>query len=565
MHKLLIVDDEQPIVDWLHGLFSELVHLDLDIAKATNGREVLSLLRSTRIDVVLADIRMPEMDGLQLMKAITEAWPDCKVVFLTGYSEFEYVYAAIQRPGVRYLLKTEEDAQIIKAVEDCIREIEEGYGKAAWIDAARRKIGMAMPLLQQEYLTALLQGDRSALPVLQDQLRDLELPLDAGRPLLALLGRVDDLPPRITRADRSRILYDMRNAVEHGLPPGIPRASVMLDALYTLWLAQPEESSWERARLVIKESLETVQATCREALHVGMSFAFAREACRWEELAERYRGLRQLLNGSVGSESSVIISGADMHALLQAPSGAAPAGSPFPPGTAAAMEICLEQGQQTQYFELFAEMKGCLEASMSMRHVPALEAFFSLSLRLLSSMSRWGIVGEVALAMDVEGLTHADRFSAWGEAADYLRRVSLAIFRARSRGQEERGRTTVSKIKRYIMGHLSEDISLAKLADLAYFNPSYLSRLFKQVTGTNLSEHIQRVRLERALELLADPGMKVQDIAAAVGFASPAYFARFFKKITHLTPQEYRDASALRSPPSTPYHAVRGDLHGAKW
>ena len=105
MYRMLIVDDEEIITDGLADVFGKL-NLDLDIYKAYSGQEALELLNRTRVDVVLSDICMPGMDGLELMETIRLNWPQCKIVFLTGHNDFNYVYQAIQAPDVQYVLKT---------------------------------------------------------------------------------------------------------------------------------------------------------------------------------------------------------------------------------------------------------------------------------------------------------------------------------------------------------------------------------------------------------------------------------------------------------------------------
>ncbi len=104
----------------------------------------------------------------------------------------------------------------------------------------------------------------------------------------------------------------------------------------------------------------------------------------------------------------------------------------------------------------------------------------------------------------------------------------------------------IKQIKLYINEHLPDNLSLACLAELFHFNPSYLSRLFKAETGTNLSDYITEMRVERAKLLLQDYKLKIYDVSSAVGFESPHYFTRFFKKSTGLTPYEYRRKSTIR-------------------
>ena len=106
MHRLLIVDDEEIITDSLFEVFNQVMSDELDIYRAYSAREALDWLSRTRIDIVLTDIRMPGMNGLELMDEIQIYWPRCRIIFLTGHSEFDYAYQAMKVPSVRYLLKT---------------------------------------------------------------------------------------------------------------------------------------------------------------------------------------------------------------------------------------------------------------------------------------------------------------------------------------------------------------------------------------------------------------------------------------------------------------------------
>jgi len=99
----------------------------------------------------------------------------------------------------------------------------------------------------------------------------------------------------------------------------------------------------------------------------------------------------------------------------------------------------------------------------------------------------------------------------------------------------------ISNINKYIEENLQDDISLVRLAEIVHFNPSYLSRLYKQTTGKTLSEYIKEVKIKKAMEMLKQDEIKIYEIADSIGFKNPSYFTRFFKSITNMTPQEYRD------------------------
>ena len=91
MYRVLIVDDEKMIRDDVYGLLSMEESMELDLTTAASGVEAQAILEKRKIDIVIMDINMPQMSGLELYDIVRERWPFCKVIFLTGYSDFDYV------------------------------------------------------------------------------------------------------------------------------------------------------------------------------------------------------------------------------------------------------------------------------------------------------------------------------------------------------------------------------------------------------------------------------------------------------------------------------------------
>ncbi|MFD0712894.1 response regulator [Paenibacillus sp. GCM10027626] len=549
MYKLLIVDDEPLIVDWLYRLFGGLTHLELDLYKAYTGEQAIGWLNRAKIDIVLTDIHMPEMDGMMLLENIKKSWPHCRVIFLTGYNHFEYVYTAIQHEGVSYLLKTEEDSVIVGAVEKAVKELDQSCSNAELMNKVRQQVGRALPLMQREYLTALLRGEKSVLPVTQQQLDEVEIPLQADSPLLVLLGRLDNVSKDLDQTEKNRLVYSVKNLVELYLFGSIHSAFAYFEDSYFIWLIQPADLQTARERMVlfVREMLETAQRACMESLQAGLSFVVAKESCVWEQVSGKYYSLKQLLNYRIGSKSGMILTAKepgdgnrDAGAELYLKSGNGKALL----NKIDQLESCLERGQKQEYFELFSEIAVPLSGFRDMQSIPALEIYFSLSLKLLSYINRWGLAAESSFHANLYKLTSVADFRSWDEAADYLRMISGDLFMLQEQEQEMQEKNTVMQLQQYIYDHIGEDISLVKLGELAHFNPAYLSRLFKQITGINITDYVQQVRLNKAKALLGESQMKIYEISAAVGLDSPAYFAKIFKKATNMTPQEYRESMA---------------------
>jgi two-component system response regulator YesN len=177
MHRLLVVDDEPFIVNGLYEFLLMASGLELDVYKAYSGDEAVEWLHRTKIDIVITDIRMPGMTGIQLLDQIKRQWPHCRVIFLSGYTEFEYVYQAIQHEGVGYLLKTAGYDKILELVKKAVSEIEEMVSTEDFVAKARRQMKIALPTLQKDMLLGLLRGETGTLEMRSEQFRHLEISL----------------------------------------------------------------------------------------------------------------------------------------------------------------------------------------------------------------------------------------------------------------------------------------------------------------------------------------------------------------------------------------------------
>jgi two-component system response regulator YesN len=197
----------------------------------------------------------------------------------------------------------------------------------------------------------------------------------------------------------------------------------------------------------------------------------------------------------------------------------------------------LEADRKERFFDCLEEMKNrvLLPGANVQRTI---EAYYAIALILLSYINRWGLQGQVG---DYGKLTRLDDHASMREGFEYLYRIADAIFSIKRLDESERLSREIDRICHYVNEHLGEDLSLVRLAEISHFNPTYLSRLFKQERGINLSEYIDQCRIRKAMELLKDKEFKVREVSAAVGYEAAHSFTRFFKKATGMTPQEYRD------------------------
>ncbi len=566
MFRLLIVDDEEIIVNGLHEIFCSRKDLDLDVYKAYSGEEAIEWLNRTRIDIVLTDIRMPEIDGLQLLEEIHKSWPQCWVIFLTGYDEFEYVYKAIQHNGVSYILKTEDHEKVINAVENAIKEIQKGIKIEDLIHKAKEQINVALDLFQKDYFIHLLHED-AALNVDKSQFEQLVIPMHPNQPVVMLLGHVDDIPTDVSYWDKVQYLYSVRLIIGQNINTHTRNVVVMDESYRFVLFIQPKELPasneihtqlsvcYEQTISFLKGTLEVIQTACRESLNTSISFVLSGEPCKWEEVSKKYYSLNQLLNYRIGDgiemllidsefKNNILNTNADSN-IPELEADMESLDTLLRQRTVDTIELYLESGQSDKFFESLSVWIDPLKSIRSKNSNIAIEVYFKVALCLLSYINRWKLTDKIAFHLGQNKLMRIDKHESWEEAVDYIYALSRVIFKLQSEEQKKRADNAIHYIQKYIENHMSEDLSLVRLAEQVYLNPSYLSRLYKQVTGTNLSDFIDNVRIKKAKEMLEGENVKIHEVAKAVGYETAASFTRFFRKIAGCSPQEYHEASLV--------------------
>lgn len=559
MYRLLIVDDEAIIVNGLYEIFSNMKNLDLDIYKAYSGEGAIHWLKRTRIDIVITDIMMPGISGMQLLDEIHRNWPQCRVIFLTGYDEFEYVYKAIQHNRVSYILKNEDIDKVVSAVENAIEDIRTEIKAEDLLNRAKEQVNIALELFQKDYFIHLINEDKS-ISVSKSVFEQLDIKMFHDKPVLLLLGQVNNISADFLYWDKIQYLYSVRIIISKYLSTKIMSACVLDENYRLILFAQPREDSftdeqigediavlYERVVSFLKGTLEAVQTACMESLGASISFALSGQPCSWEAVSKKYISLTQLLNYRIGTGIEMLLIDNEIKNNVEVGSSDLIGNNNIEilenvrQWKLDTIEMYLESGQMEKYFEVLSQLLEPIKLINNKSCNAAIEAYCKVSLSILSYINRYRLNEKIASLMDVSRLMKLDSRKMWKEEIDYIYQLSKVIFTLQSAEQEKRADNTITYIQKYVEEHLSEELSLVRLAEKVFLNPSYLSRLYKQIMGTNLSEYIDNARIKKAKEYLENANMKINEAAKLVGYESAASFSRFFKKVTGYSPQEYQD------------------------
>lgn len=517
--KILIADDEDytregliEAVDW------EQFGID-EIMQAVNGAEAARIAQWFLPDIVITDIRMPQMDGIEFAKRLLERNPDCRIIFISGYMEIEYLKSAIQLAAVDYIEKPVDlqamDRAVARAAEE-IRRIHQG--KAA---VAEHKE------LQQQKLFRLLTDKEVDERTLEKLFQETGALAKGGcfQCAAAILRHVPDsgIGCEETR-NQSENAAGMVKDIIGQLRAMIQEAGfgvVFNDNLerqqYEFVISYPEKEQY-RLMPLYQNMLDKMPRLC---IGIGV------EAQNWRNVYNSYKTADMAINCAFYQDEKrlfvidetitrkAFINPSIYGEFLQVMSG-----SVFQLD-----QWCRELFEQLSTYKYYRkEQVYTLLASF-------LNALYQRYPYLYDALPAIG--SEEEISVYVMGLgTLSEIRELFVQILDFMKEHQ----------QEQSGYSRIVwGVQDYIEKHYQEEsLSMAEIAGELHLSPAYLNVLFKQEMKVTLKQYLGNYRLEKAKRMLEQGYDKVTEIAKNCGFASANYFAKVFKEATDMTPMEYR-------------------------
>ena len=533
MYSVLLVDDEKIIREGIYELLS-MADLDLQLTAAASAVEAISIMEERRIDIVLTDICMPQMSGMELYDVILEKWPHCKMIFLTGHLEFEYVYKVHQH--ARYVLKAEEDSKIVDAVKESVAEIEndllmERVTEARSKQQQRNKYYERMLLLKE-----LVDGTAGSIPITRELLAQMDVDIDPEDAVHVVMIRCAalrqlDYQSQFQIGERICLLIE-----KHFLE--VFRGTYFgYNKNLTYLLLQP------RKQLPYPEKvLEGISETFQKAVSKNLGFAVS-----------IYVGERPSAFPKAISDFSIIrdrmVNMAEDEILIENPEE-----KTAESGSALSEEICRELSRKNQQLDHYFDsmdresvtgtlryMREQVKDVDSNRDLFVLELYFSVIAKVLSYVKKVGFSEDNAFQTGVIRLYNIAEFSSWEDAFDNLCHVVHHVFAHVDTSMENKYEDVINNVKLYIDNHLDGDTSLYALSTHVHLCQEHLLRVFKKQEGVTVLQYINDLKLAKAKQMLSETDMQIKEIATKLGFTSSGYFGRFFKSKLGVTPNVYRD------------------------
>lgn len=510
--KILIAEDEYYARQRLIKIVRE-CNMEVELAAAVeNGRAAADFLeQNTDVDVVLTDIIMPKQNGLELAEYIHMNMPYIQVVIVSGYEEFDYARKAMEYEVRQYLIKPVKKEQLLNV----LRQLEEKQ------ESFRREVEAGV----QERLKKLPNGYTSSKQVLtNEELMKLHMP--------GVSSLTDDVSCRIFVLQLEQPMNDK----DAGFLGKICSQKLGSRLAGTFFCQQNDEYmavAAEEGSLL--KDLEGILNYCRVQLQTGVVMGTSRpfSGCvnRYDAYKECLYAINiRLLKGWNRIFEYQLPHGGNTYFLSQDENALAGSLQLSDSGKAAA----LVHGLLTK--------PDLLESG-------DVNAYYDMILNILRSVNRYyrSLYKEnEAMGCKVE-IMFSRRYDLYnfkhpGELEEYLMDIIREICDQGQNSLKNGGNAIIRDILHYVEQNYQYDLSLQELAEKKYFmNPSYLSRLFKGAVGQTFSRYVIELRIKKARELLEDKSMKINEVAAQVGYNNTSHFIQSFKKLCGCTPEEYRN------------------------
>lgn len=481
--RVMILDDEERI---LHGLerFDWEAHGCALSAKAKNGAEGLEKLEEARPDIIVSDIKMPVMGGLEFAKEARKRLPEVQIILLTGYDEFEYAKSAIGIGVREYLLKPLNFAELSGLLKRLCKEHEDARLKEQKLAEFMERYRIATPVIRQQYVGDLVRGN------IRDR-KEIEKRMES-----MACGYCQDLLTCMDGADYCLVVIFGEGESERRCADTCVKFCEELQKAVGSTLGEEicfGISLTDRNPCNIPHLMEEASAACDQSSFLG------------NDSIVQYADIRNRQNDWKTSD-----------------------------GQKRRINTLVSTGDIDGIEEMVRSIFGQDEDWGDGVRIRAMDLLCSLIL-----------YSEPGKAANTAKLLHESTERIYGaknagEVKRYVLKLLVILANSNKERTNDKNQSFVGSMLGYLELHYKNDISLDELADEFHVSKNYVTRLLKRYTGKSFSENVLRIRMNKAVELITSTDYSISRVGDLVGYHDTSYFIQVFKKQMGVTPNDYK-------------------------
>ncbi|EMS72264.1 response regulator [Ruminiclostridium cellobioparum] len=529
MYKVFLVDDEIVVRNGIRDCINWEETNFVFSGEAPDGEFALSLIQEIKPDILITDIKMPFMDGLQLSRIVRRTMPWVRIIILTGHEEFSFAREALRMGVAEYLLKPAAPGDILESLKKMEFQLENEKRERENAEKIKKQLSQNSSLFRDKFLNQMLLGLLSPAEVI-DNCAGFNINIISKFYMVGIIGI------KIPNMDLSEGKY-----------PEILRSETLIDEILdindkvikfnrvlgeiVLIIKGNNAKNTEEAAYALVQTLKC-QMERNASCILEISMGSVRE--RIQGIAQSYREADLIKNYRYIYGKHRIIGYKDVRSAI---GGKKEFTDIFKNDVYGFLKCGLKSDVRDfvrQYMDNLnrAEMKSLIYLYYS---------FMDLVLNVSRFISQLGGKAEqlIPWMADLENfITCVDSIEKFGELSEAVLNKVLEFRDARA---EEKYEGIIIKAKEYMHNNLSNSgISLNSVASFVNVSPSHFSTIFSRETGENFIEYLTKARVKKAKELLKTTPLKSTEIAYSVGYNDPHYFCYIFKKAVGITPMEYR-------------------------
>jgi two-component system response regulator YesN len=529
MLKLMIVDDELLMRIGLRSMLEWETYCFQIVGEASNGREAVELAMRVPPDLVISDIKMPVMDGLEMIRELSARIPRCQFVIISNFDDFHLVKEALRLGASDYLIKSEiRHEMLIEVLERIRHKLENDGGRQVLYSLPdyTQSLSYLKESLFKELISGLAGADKFEAMREQLYIRLLPEPFVVVK---IMIDQFDRVKKKYVEKDEKLLRFSIVNIVEEAtLPKRDKEVVVESSSEYLLFLnltgEEPDQYRPQILRLC-QRLVRTVRDFMNLSISIGISsvvtgYSYIRLAYHEADIAVRHRFFE-------GAGSVLFFEDLSREPVRD--------GRQMPLGREHAEQFqnVMESGNRAGLMAFLSTVRQVLLKERC--DEDAVRQTYLYLLELANAMFYAGARSRTPPGIGTyEALLHAETW------ADMEQVIAEHVQACMDADQDHTHRSYTDMAIELINRYYAEDISLQSVASQINVNASYLSRIFKQETGENFTAYLTRVRIEKAKHYLASGRLRVYEVAHKVGYHNYTYFSKIFKKVVGMSPEDFR-------------------------
>ncbi|MFC5732291.1 helix-turn-helix domain-containing protein [Cytobacillus gottheilii] len=537
--RTIVVDDEARIRRGIERLVKSFGEEWEIVGTYSDGREAYENIINNHIhvDLVITDVKMPEMDGLSFIRELKKSH-SFFAFFISGFDDFQYLQSAIREGAVNYILKPIDRKQFRSELDKVKEKIMNKRKEQHELEVVYKKASLVTYTKQVQLLSEMTWMDHTDVSMLN---WDNEFPNGKYRLAYISVDQAEAKNKQLQSREYDVWNFAIENIIEetlmHQLQDDQVRRWWWHNGKYNYWLLLNENS--KESDFSFSETAYQVLNIVQENINIytpyTVSIAVGNEFEDIRQLLSNKNKLLSLLQFRIIQGGNHIFRSDLIKNELEKSSKG------IPPSI-------YIRAQQIMHW---------IEQENNKKADEALQTFFD-ELDHLSSPSlveealHYLFIKITNLWMDKDGycvepyiLTEAMNMMKYATSFDHLKEETacwIIGMMNKIQSLSNKQPDSIQQVKKWIDEHLGENITVKRIADLVYMNPTYFCEYFKNNTGITVLDYVTQKRLEKAKELLEIPDLKIYDISDAVGYHDTKYFSKLFKKWHGNTPSQYREA-----------------------